>query len=249
MKANPVSGSVFVAINVKNNSTENKSLDLTQFELVTISGLRNPPVSIIGDSVLTQGETRQFGLIFEPINNLKLYKLTDYKGDLQSHYKLVHNNTSIEFEIEPEDLPRTQEYKIEEKITVYQLLKTKDSSLESTENEVLKNGLVVKLKFFGIGDSIIGKLSIINHGEGQVSIEPESFFLNHGDRVFLPSEILHTGGSLYNDTLFLAKSERYTQRTSFVISEHPDTFGILASGIQDTKHTNVLMSLKFVKMN
>ena len=248
LRALPDSNRVRLAINLRNTADESVMFEISRIELRTKSGLRNPPIGGFQDIMLKPDSVYAIVLDYEPITNLKLYKQTGYPGDPAVNYEVHFGNTFLSFDMNKEDSISLKKYLKEPEMHVYELAQNSHKG-EQTENEILINGVVFNFKYYAVGDSLIGKLSITNHGHHELLIEPANMFLNFNNRMFLPKSIQINGGAIYKDTLFLPRSARYNQRTAYRLSQMPDTFSLLANGISshDTA-SNMLISLQFVRI-
>ncbi len=95
------SGRLYLHLRLLNRSENQISLSSPDWELKTASGLRSSPINIKDSlTLLMPGSTYIRDFTFEPINSLKLYHLTGFKGDLGSQYKVMFKqDLTIDFRL------------------------------------------------------------------------------------------------------------------------------------------------------
>lgn len=231
------------------NSTNNaKEISLANWEVITPNKMRrtaNLDSSLVN---IKPNETISFSLRFLPVNNLKIFKLTEYKGDLHTKYQVKLNIKTIQFHIKEEHKKLLTKYSKNNNFEIYTLTNKVTKASNSTESEILHKGTVINLKFYSLNDSLHGKISVVNHGEEEIILFPKQTFINYSGKIFTPNKNWWQGGVIHNDTLYLPKGKRFWQKVNFQLPQQPDSFTILTNGFLDLQKKPFIISQPMAKL-
>jgi hypothetical protein len=83
----PSTQRIFIVVDVKNISDSSMTFDFDNFQLVTVEGRKNLPISCIPTKVtLAPGEKYPVTLTYNPVNDLKLFHEAGHVGDIREAY-------------------------------------------------------------------------------------------------------------------------------------------------------------------
>ncbi len=243
--ADPKKQEMKLTLVAHNPTKDEKVINLSNWEIITPNKLRRTAKLDSTSVKLKAGDAIPFSVNFRPINDLKIYKLSGYHGDLYKEYSIKFGNKTVTYKLSEHHQITYEKYLQNDKMSFFSF---KNSKEEGEKNEIQRNGLTLNFKFYAIGDSIYGKMHMINHGEEDLVILPGKIFLNYNSTVFKPDHSSYKNEAQNNDTLVLPKGKRFWENASFRITQLPDSFTLLTNGILNDKSEPFVLSQRLYKV-
>jgi hypothetical protein len=187
---------------IKLTNSKDAPLDIEEIVIATTEGLRSIPITGFSPFSLMKGKDSTLLLKFSPLNDLKLYRVTDMQGSFKPgytvsvSYRVPGNDNLISLALQSqtdknEYLAYNKKYK--KPITGYSF-NTKTGFNEQqkkyletlkqvsqppfvylSEQEIAISGLNFRLKSYFEQDTLHAELFIVNHADFPVKIIPNAF--------------------------------------------------------------------------
>lgn len=233
LSASPDDRSVIVPFLLVNQSDSSILVNSSNFTLHTPDGNFGQPQNMNDELSIEPGGLLQATLLFQPINNRRLFIKTGNRGDLNQEYELktdlageqlstthqipssVWNNyiahmgveKNIKIFIAKLDADRQKEY---------QVMDGKSDFVHVDENEISIAGTNLQFNAFQVQDTFNLHIKIVNHGNDMVYVAPEYL-----------SDILGADAPLLKgdlETYKLEKSKRFINKYQFYSPKSLDKF-------------------------
>jgi hypothetical protein len=189
-------GTLYIKLSLRNPSATPAEIRPSDFVLETPDGLRSNPINQ-DTALLIAGQWKQVDLVFRPTNSLKIFRLTGLPGDLLTQYHL--SNPAIQlhasFTAYPDDFATHEKWGIEKNLGIFRLSDQEDfiemetaylnrvlnqdevsrhHGVLATEQEILIDGLNLRLQVFTLQDTLHVTLWMTNHSPYVITVSPEA---------------------------------------------------------------------------